>query len=104
MAATFQNLERAFQRRDEAALRQLWPSIPERELTKWRSNFKNARSIVYALRPKSAPTIDGSRASVDCRNVVRLEFPGDSQVYASDSTVQVLLTERDGNWIVQSIR
>jgi predicted Zn-dependent protease len=100
---TITEFSQAIKLKNEAALKALWPSIPERTLQQWRADFRNARTIEYELRPKGAPDIRGGTASLKCDLVLRKFYDSDSP-YASEVGVFVTLERTASGWIIRSLR
>jgi len=94
---------RAIGQKDEALLKEVWPTIPQAILDKWRATFQNARSVSIDLHP-GRPQMAGASASVECRSKIQQVYPGDSQTYFNERTMRIALQKQGGYWKIVSVR
>jgi hypothetical protein len=93
----------AVQRKDDAALRELWPAIPTRTLDTWRSDFRSTRSMSIEFSPKNPPAITGGTARVECAITTRKVFLSDDRPFTKTHTGWIALRNNNGVWIIQSM-
>lgn len=93
--------QRAYQRKDPAALQAIWPSLSKTSLDEIRSSFHDASEVSVDLRPVGNPEISGVTATVLCDRTVR-QIIMKRPMQASDR-VRIVLNRKGAGWVITSM-
>jgi len=101
---TLNAFSQAIERKDEVALRNLWPGISARNFESWRKDFENTVSISMTFRTKDLPEISGETARVECETTTSKAFYDSEAPYNYVGTSRITLGKRGDTWVIESIR
>jgi hypothetical protein len=91
--------EAAYNRRDLAALQQIWSAIP---VTTYRQQFRDARDLTFQLHPIGQPEINGNSAAAICSRT--MSYRGQSGgLHSHSDRVKVALSREASGWVLRSI-
>jgi len=102
IVSVLKTFEGAYNTRNADELASIWPGLPKQELKKIRDSFKQANAVNMRLQ-YSDPTINGDRASVNCKRSVQFTFKEGARPEVTDH-VTIQLHKTDGAWRVDSVR
>jgi serine/threonine-protein kinase len=99
ISSVFATYSTAFEKKDLALLKTVWPNLPESNLSQ---AFHGKGEIHSQLRPLAAPELSGNQASVRCTRVTQqvTQF-GRQKPFEETRTVR--LRRDNGRWVIYAI-
>jgi serine/threonine protein kinase len=96
---------RALERRDMAALRQIYPGIPRQQAQQWQDFFKIARDVHATVEPSQILfETGGDRASANVRCTLRFQNTTESRRDEQPCDFLARLTRQGPAWVIESIQ
>ena len=100
---TLLNYRTAYDSRDTAAIRSLWPSLSREDLAKIDGFFKATRSAKMVLQPVGQPKFAADTATISCIRSITVQMKDGTRQRPVDQNVVVRLKKSGATWVITAL-
>jgi hypothetical protein len=100
---TLSAFEAAYNRRDLAALQDLWSGMPKGVVESYRNQFREAKDLVFHLKPAGPAEVNGDTATATCTRSLRFTARSGERPPETNERVRVTLNRSGSQWVIRTI-